>query len=198
MSLFLKFLSILLSANLVAVQKPNNSRKEVMNVIHKYSQKIKKENNIILRCDGLDYAGKDKIYDGKIHTIGLSYSIDKRINYIAGRTLFYSILDGLISKLNQEESFKNHFHNHPVGYESFRFTLSFDYEDKKILKKDDLYMISILENEITYFFMKQDGQGPKMETKEITPGLYRQNIDLNLRSITRKLPEDPEMAKQDR
>jgi len=49
-----------------------------MKVIDKYSAELKKDKKIRNTSYGLDYAGADKVYDGKIHEVSLGYSIDKR------------------------------------------------------------------------------------------------------------------------
>jgi hypothetical protein len=124
--------------------------------------------------------------------------IDKNMKYNEAKTFFYSILDGLLDELNRNDSIREFFYHYPVGYQDVRFTVSFDYEDKGYLEKDDVYMISILDNSITYFLLKEDGVQNKLASKEIYPGmgtLSFTGLDA-LRTIERDLPEPPETEAQ--
>jgi hypothetical protein len=166
------------------------SYEQVMSTINKYSKSIKKNEKIVLRGYGLHYAGEDKKYDGKIHVIDLSYSIDERLQYEEARKFFYSTVDGLLTELNSDPKIKTHFAHYPVGYEDLHFSVSFDYESKGILNRDDVDMISIFENKIYYFIMEKDGEVSKPKMDKVIPDVYFYNGDeMKTRSIVRKLPE---------
>src|SRR5579872_508168 len=94
-SVFL-FLFLIYSDRTYAMHKSDSSRDEVMDVINDYLKPLEKEKCIQLRGYGLHYAGSNKIYDGKIHEINLSISVDKRMKYNEARILYYSIVDGLL------------------------------------------------------------------------------------------------------
>ncbi len=85
----ISYLLIFIFVNVIHIysMESENSYKEVMREINKYSNIIKKEKNICLRMYGLDYAGEDKVYDGKIHLIDLGYSIDKKNELRRGKEL---------------------------------------------------------------------------------------------------------------
>jgi hypothetical protein len=160
-----------------------------MDVINKYSDFMKAENDIILRGYGLYYAGQDKIYDGKIHVIDLGYSVDKRMKYDEARDLFYYVVDGLLNKLNGDPSLKDYFYHYPVGYEDLFFRLSFDYEKKGYLKKDDLSMIYIFENKIGYCILSEEGPA-QMKQRELGSDVYiLEGFSPKEKVIKRKLPE---------
>lgn len=167
----------------------NDSYREVMDVIDEYSLKIKIEKKIDLRMYGLDYAGQDKIYDGKIHLIDLGYSINKNMKYEEARELFYSVIDGLINRINKTEKIKNYFSHSPIGYEDFYFRLSFDYESEGHLKKDDVKQIAILDNQIMYFIVDEEGT-TKIKKNDISPDIHIiDGFSPKTRSIVKKLPE---------
>ncbi len=172
------------------MHRKNDSYSEVMAVINKYSKNIKKEKTIELRGYGLHHAGPDKIYDGKIHEINLSYSIEKKMKFEEARKLFYSIVDGLLACLNAKESIRDCFYHYPVGYEDLYFRLNFDYESKGYLSRNEISSIGILENEIMYFIVEEDGGTAEMETRQIIPDVYiGTGLSSKTRCITKKLPE---------
>ncbi len=84
---------------------------------------------------GVNYAGEDKIYDGKVHLVDLGYRIDKNMKIEEAQKFFYSLVDGLLENLNRNESLKQYFHHHPLSYKDLYFRLSFDYDGKFHLKK---------------------------------------------------------------
>ena len=171
----------------------DTSYRDVMSVIQKYSKSIKSENGILLRGYGLNYAGQDKVYDGKIHVIDLSYSIDANIQYKDARQMFYSMVDGLLDRINKDESLKQYFFHSPVGYQDLWVSLSFDYESKGFLKRDDLDAIHIAENKIYYFIAEKDGVARELKQRRVVPDVYiLTDVLSNTRSIVRKLPEGPE------
>jgi hypothetical protein len=162
---------------------------DVMNVIDRYSKSIAIEKKIILRSYGLQYAGRDNVYDGKIHIVDLSYSIDKNMNYEEARSLFYEIVDGLLDVINKTEYLGKYFHHSPIGYEDLWFSLNFDYDLKRTLKKDDVAQIVILENQIMYNFCKGEKPIP-MSQKKVFEGLYLvDGFFPDTRTIIRDLPE---------
>lgn len=168
----------------------NESRKKTMRVINKYSDEIKKKFLIERTSYGLDYAGPDKMYDGKIHVVALGYSIDKSVNFEEGRKLFYQLVDGLIETINKEESIKDFFFHHPITYEDLEITLGFNYGSKRDLKSGDLDMICIYDNEIFYQVVEKDGKANELTYDPMGSGLYRVGGMLsNLRCIRKCLPE---------
>lgn len=183
------FLPIPITIN--GAEKEGNSYIEVMSIIKEYSSIMREKDNIELRGYGLHYAGKDKVYDGKIHEINLSYSINKKNKFEDARKLFYSLVDGLLEKLNKNESVKRYFYHYPVSYQDLYFRLNFDYDRKASLNQGDISMIAILENEIMYFIVEEDGGNAEMETREIVPDVYiSSGLSLKTRCITKKLPEE--------
>jgi hypothetical protein len=167
----------------------NYSDIDVMNVINRYSKSIAIEKKAIRRSYGLDYAGRDNIYDGKIHVIALSYSVDKNMNYEEAKCLFYEIVDGLLDVINKTEYLGKYFYHTPIGYEDLCFSLTFDYDQKGTLKKDEVYRIAIFENQIYYHLCK--GEKPiQMSQKKIFKGLYLvDGFFPDTRTIIRDLPE---------
>jgi hypothetical protein len=164
-----------------------------MSVIQKYSKSIESEDGIILRGYGLHYAGQDKVYDGKIHIIDLGYSIDANVQYKNARRMFYSVVNSLLDRINKDESIRQYFSNYPVGYQNLRFSLSFDYQSKGILHRDDVDSIHIMENKIYYFIADKDGVARELKQTKIIPDVYvLTDVLSNTRSIVRKLPEGPE------
>lgn len=172
-----------------SMQRKDNSYNEVMAVINSYLKPLKKE-GIDLRGYGLHYAGPDKIYDGKIHEIDLALSIDKPMQFEEARKLFYTVADGLLSALNKKEEIRGCLYNYPLTYKDFYLRLSFDYEQKGYLKRDDIDMIAILNNQIMYSIVEEDGQYAGVETKKVIPDVYMgTGAPLKTRWITKKLPE---------
>ncbi len=194
MNLHALFLFFAFFTPVIAMSKTQNSHQEVMKTIKKHSKLIKKNAGITLRIYGLSYAGPDKIYDGKIHEIDLGYSIDKNANYNEAKKLFYNLANGLLNELNSNESIKTYFYHYPVGYQDLRLTLSFDYENKGFLKKDDVKMIGIQQNEITYYIVTVDGMTNGLVATETYPGMGTLTFTGwdSMRTITKKLPEPAE------
>lgn len=94
-------------------------------------------------------------------------------------------------ELNKNKSIQDCFHHYPVIYEDLYFRLNFDYEQTGHLNRDDVSMIAILENEITYFIVEEDGGNAVMETREIVPDVYiGTGLSPKIRCITKKLPEE--------
>jgi len=175
------------------MDKKDDSYANVMRVIKGYSKSIENEKGIVLRGYGLHYAGPDKIYDGKIHTIDLGYCVDRNFHYKEARDLFYSVVDGLLEVINKNDGFSGFFFNFPVTYKDLYFRLNFDYDMKGSLKKDDINQICILENEILYFIVEEDGKSNELKQTKIVPDVYvLTDVLSNTRSIVRKLPEGPE------
>jgi len=171
----------------------SNPNYDVMDVIFKYSNDLKKD-GIILRSYGLDHAGQDKIYDGKIHEVSLGYSIDKNLQYSEARKLFYHLVDGLLAEINRNQRFRDIFFHFPITYADLELTLSFDYESKGHLNRDDVDQIGIYLNKIYYFISKVDGLKNEIVAKEMVPGmgtLSFTGLD-STRSIVHSLPEKEE------
>ncbi len=187
---FFAILSALQSGPVYAMSKTSNPRDEVIPLIKKYSEQLRKEKNVKLRSYGVRCTGRDKVYDGKIHLIDLGYSVDLNIRCDEGRRYFYKIVDGLLALLNSREEFRNCFYHFPITYEDLSFRLHFDYDEKRHLRKDDLEMIAIYENEIMYFIAEEDGVCPKEERKYVTPDVYIiTDILSKVKCIRKKLPE---------
>lgn len=168
------------------VYASDGSYKKTMDVIHEYSQALEKEQAIICTSYGLDYAGPDKIYDGKIHTIALGYRIDANLKLEAARKLFYLIVDGLLDHLNKNQEIRPYLFHYPVSYRDLEFHLSFDYERKNFLKINEVNSIHISDNEVTYFIVDQEG--PRI----IDTGDLNKNFGSFFekhRSITKRLPQ---------
>lgn len=176
-------MNLLLSLLLLAA-KPDDSYDRVMDEINRYS-KGAKEKGYILDSYGLHYAGEDKKYDGKIHQIDLGYTLKQRMQYENGEMAFYTLVDGLLNRINSNKELSSYFHHYPVTYEDLYFRLSFDHT-----KKDDVKMISIFENEIMYFILEKDGEVEKARLDKIVPDVYFYNgDDAKVRTVIKKLPE---------
>jgi hypothetical protein len=165
-------------------------REEAMNVFHNYSKILEKE-GIINRWYGVDCAGPDKIYDGKIHEISLGYSIDKNFKYQEARRFFYRIVDNFLLEINSHEHIRDQFFHYPVTYEDLHFALAFDYKSKGHLHKDDVDMISIQENEIFYRIANIEQATDKWVFHGTYPGMgtVSHTGRDSMRSFIRKLPE---------
>jgi hypothetical protein len=183
------FVFFLLFSSCFVSDGVNYSRIDVMNVIDGYSKSIAIKKGIILRIYGLDYAGRDNVYDGKIHLIDLGYSINKSMKYEEARELFYQLVDGLLEVINKTEYLKKYFYHTPVGYKDISIRLSFDYDKQKILHKDDVYQIAIFENKIMYHF--SNGKEPvRMNQRQLSQDVYVfQGFSPEMRAIVRDLPE---------
>lgn len=195
MSFFNIFITLFLiyTDTACAMHKKSNSYDQVMTIINNYLKPLKKEKNIELRGYGLHYAGLDKIYDGKIHEIDLSVSIQKRMKFDEAKKLYYSIVNGLLEALNKNEALQDCFYHYPVTYKDLYFRLNFDYESKGYLGVGDVSMVAILENEIMYFIVEENGGNVGMETREIVPDVYiGTGLSPKVRCITKKLPEEEE------
>ena len=167
----------------------NYSRIDVMNVIDRYSKSIAIEKKVIRRSYGLDYAGRDNVYDGKIHLVKLSYSIDKNVKYEEAKTFFRDIVDGLLDVINKTEYLGKYFYHSPIGYEDLFVSISFDYDQKGILKKDDVYQIAIFENKIMYRFADEE-EMVRMKQRKISEDIYIfEGFSPEMRAIVRDLPE---------
>jgi hypothetical protein len=76
-----------------------------------------------------------------------------------------------------------------VGYEDLYFRLSFDYDNNVPLKKDDVSMIYILENEIGYRIVSEEGS-TEMNQRELGSDVYiLEGFSPKKKVIKRKLPE---------
>lgn len=174
--------------------KPDNN--EVIWTIKRHSKKLQKEKNITLALYGTTCAGPDKIYDGKVHQIDVMYRVDKKLKYEEARTLFYSVVDNFLAELNKNEKIRDCFYHYPVTYEDLYFILSFDYEHKGYLSRDEVSMISILNNKIKYFFAKEDGGtsglqlNPEFPNNRKVTGMTRTTGYSDSKCITRQLPEE--------
>lgn len=173
-----------------AMSLPERSREEVMSVIERYSRKLK-EDGIINRWYGLDYAGSDKVYDGKIHEISLGYSVDKNLQYQDARKLFYAIVDELLDEINSNPLILEYFYHQPITYEDLHFALAFDYENKGHLKKGDVEQISIKFNKTFYCIAKVDGAMRKILIKKNDLGIGTLSFTglETTRTIIKNLPE---------
>ncbi|MES2272908.1 MAG: hypothetical protein V4487_01805 [Chlamydiota bacterium] len=191
MNLIFFLIAVFFSANTShAVQKKASDSNEVIWTIKDYSKKLKKETGIQLTMYGVTCAGDDKIYDGKVHLVDVGYCIDKNMKYDEARKLFYSIVDGLLVAINEKDCIRDCFFHYPVGYEDLYFRLNFDYHVLGHLKRDEVSMIGILENEIKYFIVEEDGEKATLETKQIIPDVYiGTGLSPKIRCITKKLPE---------
>lgn len=165
-------------------------RKEVMKVIDEYSETLKKE-GFLRVWHGLDCAGADKIYDGKIHEISLCYFVDLNLKYKEARQLFYQKADELIEKINSNEKIGKYFYHFPISYEDLDFTLVFDYESTGRLKKDDVDQIRMQSNEIFYSIANVDEATNKLVATQTYPGMGMLNHSnpKAFRSFFRDLPE---------
>jgi hypothetical protein len=162
---------------------------KVMSVIERYSKKIKKEKNIERRSYGFGVTNEDKVYDGKIHSIDLAYSIDKNLQYDEARKLFYEVVDGLIQAINAHPEISDEFYHYPIGYQDLEVSLSFDYESKGHLKKDDVSAIYIWYHEEMCFIVEKEGK-EEVEKKWITPNIYTtEGLGSTTRCIIKKLSE---------
>jgi len=161
----------------------------VISELRKYSSKLEKQQNIRLVLYGLVCAGPDKVYDEKVHTISLGYSVDKAMKFDEAKTYFYSVVDGLLEHLNKNEGLKPFFSHYPVTYEDLEFFLAFDYKDKGFLKKDDIDSIHIYMNKIRYYVVQQDGQTDKLHVDWNKPGVSMIEHEQKTKIITKNLPE---------
>ncbi len=195
MRFFLFIITILILNGCISASKPSNSSRDAWTVIDNYSKKLEQE-GIINRWHGVRCAGPDKIYDGKIHEISLGYSIDKNLKYQDARKYFYRIIDDFLKEINSHERIRDQFFHYPVTYQDLHFALAFDYENKGHLKKDDVDMISIQENEIFYSISNIDGAIDKLVFNETYPGMgtVTQTGEDTMRMVRRPLPETEEEA----
>lgn len=171
-------------------KKSEVKTKKIMSIIDEYSVKIKTARNIEHRSYGFGSTGPDKVYDGKIHSLILGYSIDKNLKYDEARRLFYETVDGLIQAINSHPEIGDEFFHYPIGYQDLRVGLSFDYERKGSLKEDEIDQISIFENEIFYEVVNQESTPDEIEKKWILPNIYKtEGFGSKTHCIRKKLPE---------
>ena len=199
MNVIFTFFSILGLLGNVHCAKPKSSKpdtNEVIWTIKRHSKKLKKEKGISLALYGTSCAGPDKVYDGKVHRIDVMYRIDKKLKYEEARVLFYSVVDDFLAELNTNEKIRDCFYHYPVTYKDLYFILSFDYEDKGYLSRDDVSMISIYENEIMYFFAKEDGAHSGLQLNPVVPdnskitGMTQTTGWSDTKCFRRQLPEE--------
>lgn len=190
MKLLLSILIIITNNQTFPMSKNENSYSEVVEIIKKHSRNLEKTKEVELKRYGLDYAGSDKIYDGKIHEINLGYSIEKRMNYKEARILFYSIVDGLLQEINANKRIQQYFYHTPVGYQDLHFGLSFDYSSKGYLRKDDVMKIYIFENRISYLIVEKEDDRPSDRYRRADFEI--EHTLSTTRAIDRDLPEGPE------
>ena len=175
---------------LFSMHQKENPGQEVKQIIKNYSSEIKGKLGVSLTSYGFDFSGPDKIYDGKIHEISVGYAIATHIQYGEARALFYSIVDGLLDTLNKNEKIRSYFYHFPVSYEDLYFRLSFDASGQGHLKKDDVSMIYILENKISYLIVDQEDNRPADHYRRAD--LEIEHMLSTTRTIDRPLPEGPE------
>jgi hypothetical protein len=163
---------------------------KIMAIIDQFAEDIKKKKNIIFRAYGFVSTGPDKVYDGKIHALDLGYSIDKNLKFKEARKYFYELADTLVQTINSHPEIGKYFYHFPIGYEDLELSLSFDYEDKGHLKKDDIDSIYIQKNQIIYFVVDNEETVDKMKMDQITPDIYiLRDFASRSHSIRRPLPE---------
>ncbi|HSX37495.1 MAG TPA: hypothetical protein VLE95_01555 [Chlamydiales bacterium] len=187
-------LFFILTNPIFAMSKQVNSRQQVMHTINQYSKEIENRDGIRLRCHGLSYAGPDKIYDGKIHVIDLSYSVDKNLKYQDAEKIFYHLVDELLETINKNEQIRGHFYHKPVSYKDLYFRLDFDYENKGHLKRDDVKQMAILDNTLICIIANQDKATNELVAEEKSPGFGHLIFtgEDSMRTIMKNLPEDKE------
>jgi hypothetical protein len=159
-----------------------------MDAINEYSEYLKKDKGITCGMYGLDYSGADKINDGKIHTISLGYDTDKRMKYEEARTFCYEIVDGLLTKLNKNEKIRPYFFHYPLTYADLEIHLTFDFDNRYSLKRNEVASIHIEENEILYLIVDKESPHKKANPKTTPTESLGDYIDLH-RVIRHKLPE---------
>lgn len=179
----------LLLATFLLAAEINIPYDSIRAVIRAYSKEMNKQ-GYDLRGHGFHTRGFGKKYTGKIQVIDVGYSLDKRMHYEEARIAFYTLVDGFLAKINNTPSMKDYFEHFPVGYDDLYFNLSFDYEQQGTLKKDDVLMISILDNEITYFILDQDSSKGKPLFNKFDKGISTYHGDgIKTHTIIHKLPE---------
>jgi hypothetical protein len=160
-------------------------------IIDEYSAELKKEKKICRRLYGMEWAGPDKIYNGKIHKIVLGFSIDANYQREEAKQIFFGLVDELINKINQNLELKDNFQRFPIEYQDFYFHLSFDYEDKGHLKKGDVDSISIFENKLLIHEVENEKK-PQMKTEEVSPEIFiLKGFESNTKCIREPLPIKP-------
>ncbi len=168
------------------------SYQDTMNVIYEYNKKLSKEHSIELSMYGLEYAGEDKIYDGKIHMINLGYAVDKRIQYKEARMLFYELIDNLLQKINNTEYLRKYFFTFPVRYEDVYIHLSFDYYDKGILKKGDISSAYLYDNTVCFSTIEVE-EPDEIKQKKVIPGVFILEELLSKKSFIEENPYTKEI-----
>ena len=78
-----------------------------------------------------------------------------------------------------------------MDYSDIHFTLAFNYGDKRLLlKKDDIDLVAIYENEIFYNIVEKEGESAEMINEQVSPDVYiTRDIAPATRCIRRPLPE---------
>jgi hypothetical protein len=177
----------------LSTQKVSEKTLDIMPIIKNYSKKIQKEKNITLRLYGFRCAGRDKVYDGKIHEIDLGYSIDKSLKFDEARAFFYNILDELIELINNDPKTEKHFYHFPIDYSDFHIFLSFDYEEKGILEPGEVSSIHISENDIFYVIIDNQRKYDKLKYHKMSDDVYQTELEQNTICIHRSVAEDLKM-----
>jgi hypothetical protein len=160
-----------------------------MNVIQHYSTQLHRQEEIVLLQYGLDYAGDDQIFDGKIHKISLGYGIDQgHLSEEQATQLFYHVVDTLIERLNGIPSLRAYFAHFPLNYSDFTISLSLDYKMRGDLGMGAVSTLYIQGDRLTYEIVDKEGP-PKIVHEETSPGIFVLKEMLpNTRSITKELP----------
>ncbi len=172
------------------MHKKDDSYKKTMLVINEYSKLMEMEKGIRNTLYGLDYAGLDKIYDGKIHVIALGYSINKKMEYEEGRKYFYLVVDKLIEQINKNTNLEKYFFHYPIDYRDLEFHLSFEEDKNEIPMRGKLDSIHIVRNEIFYEIVDQEGFNHP-EIDELIPDVYiTKDLLSRNHSIIRTISED--------
>jgi len=161
-----------------------DSYKETMSVVNEYSKKIEKHEGIRRSGYGLYYLGKDNTYDGKIRAISLGYRVDKNMKYDEARKYFYFVVDGLVDQINKNKQLSEYFPHFPIDYSDLNLYLSFEDKKEGALKRDDVRLIHMSENEIFYLVTTEG----KPDTKKHPDGLI-QMLEEN-HSVRRTIQED--------
>jgi hypothetical protein len=163
---------------------------EVMSEILSYSRKLKKEKNLILFIKGLDYAGHDNIYDGKIHIVTTGYLANMNIPIDEARVLLYSVADGLLERLNSLGHLQDCYANYPLNYGNLEFCLSFSSRDKKNLKKDDVSSAHLFWNKAIYEIVENPAGDPPAHRKMSDDVYILEKSSTRTRSIVLPVEED--------
>jgi hypothetical protein len=172
------------------MSKRDNACRATVQIIKDYSKKLEKKEGIELTSYGLNYTGPEREYEGKINEIEVGYKIEKNMKYKEARSLFYSIVDGLLDEINSSCQNKTHLYHNPLGYQDLWVSLSFDRSGTGRLKKDDVSMIYIYENRISYLIVDKEDERPADRYRRAD--LEIEHMLSSTRCIKRELPEGPE------